>query len=96
MEGDPRMGHVEYRPEIADWINDKKDFTIRQKDWIICGGNERGGVEFSYPSGDHYKDSVAADNKYNKAQACIMEKGYHYIGSCKGPTGVYYACKHKK
>ena len=96
MEGDPRLGHVEYRPEIADWINSKKDFMARKKDWIICGGNERGGVELPHPSGDHYKDSVRADHNYDEAQACMIGKGYRYIGSCKGPEGVHYACRHKK
>ena len=96
MEGDPRSSHVEYRPEVADWMNSEKNFTDRSKDWIDCGGNDGGGIKLPRPTGNIDKDFAVGKIKYDETQACMMKKRYRYIGTCRGPEGVHYACKHKK
>ena len=95
MEGNPRAAHIEYRPQVAYWISDGKDYFTRQKDWLKCGGDDGGEVKLPLPTGNIHNDYAVANKKYDDAQYCMMKKGYHYVGSCRGPSGLRFACRKK-
>ena len=84
-------------PEIENWTKLNTDKAQRMKDWISCGGNSSGHVVFS-PSiqgRSFYDESVQGDKEYDAAQACMMKKGYKFIGSCRGPLSGRLSCKGK-
>ena len=73
-------------PEIEDWTKSNTDQAQRMKDWISCGGNNLGYVKLSplKPGQSPYDYTNQTDKQSDAAQACMMKKGYHYIGSCRG------------
>ena len=93
MNGDPSPT----LPELDNWTKLNIDQAQRMKDWISCGGNSSGHVAFS-PSiqgRSIYDESAQGEKEYNAAQGCMMRRGYHYTGSCRGPLSKRLACKGK-
>ena len=92
MNGDP----TPLPPEIEDWKNSNPNQAQRMKDWISCGGNSAGHVHFTpqthagLPTIEEYAE---ADKQSDAAQACMIKKGYHYTGSCRGEASRRLACK---
>ena len=96
MNGDP---NPRLTTEMQDWTKSNINEEQRQKDWISCGGNSAGHVEFTqvtHKGSLTYEDGIRADKEYDAAQACMMKNGYHYTGKCRGPMSGRYACKSKK
>ena len=84
--------------EMEDWTKSNTDQAQRMKDWISCGGNSAGHVHFTPVTHDGPPtpgDYIQANKEYDAAQACMMKKGYHYTGSCRGQQGLRLACKGK-
>ena len=79
-----------------EWTKPDIDQTQRKQDWISCGGYSGGSVHFTplkhegLPTTD---DNIQADKEYDAVQACMMKKGYKFIGSCKGPLSGRLSCK---
>ena len=91
MNGDPSPT----LPEIEDWTKSNTDQAQRMKDWISCGGNSAGHVVLSdQKNGQLLADhTIQVDKESDAAQACMIRKGYHYIGSCRGEPSRRIACK---
>ena len=82
--------------EREEWAKPSKDEKKREEDWISCGGNSAGHVNFPPLTHDGLltvDDYMQADKRSDAAQACMISKGYHYIGSCKGALSRRLACK---
>ena len=84
-------------PEIENWTKLNTDQVQRINDWISCGGNSLGYVKFSRlkPGQSSYVYTNQTDKQSDAAQACMMKKGYHYTGSCRGEASRRLACKGK-
>ena len=85
-------------PDIEEWTKSNTDAAQRKEDWISCGGNSAGYIKISpvTPTGGLTgEDHIRADKEYDAAQACMMKKGYKFIGSCRGPLSGRLSCKGK-
>ena len=83
-------------PDIDEWTKSNLNEAQRKEDWISCGGNSAGYVKISpvnHAGGLTAEDGFRADKEYDAAQACMMKKGYKFIGSCRGPLSGRLACK---
>ena len=79
-----------------EWIKENINEAQRQEDWLSCGGNSAGHVKISpltHTGIPTYQEAIQADREYDAVQACMMKKGYKFIGSCRGPLGGRLACK---
>ena len=78
-----------------EWTKPNLNEAQRKEDWISCGGNSVGHVKFSPPKKGQslYEESIQADKEYDTVQACMMKKGYKFIGSCRGPLSGRLSCK---
>ena len=71
------------KPYIAYWQKEGMTEEGRLKDWMACGGNERG--TFSWKVKQQLPDETddAARTRQNFAfQRCMIRSGYHYTGDC--------------
>ena len=79
-----------------EWTKSDLNEEQRKEEWISCGGTSRGVVYFTphkdegIPTNEEYKEM---DKQYNKVQACMIKKGYRFIGSCRGPLSGRLSCK---
>ena len=94
MNGDTFAPHVIDRDE---WTKPNLNEAQRKEDWISCGGNSAGYFAFNDTKEGQSRidQSIQADKEYDTGQACMMRKGYHYTGSCRGPLSGRLACKGK-
>ena len=79
-----------------EWTKPNLNEVQRKEDWISCGGNSAGYVKISpvnHKGGLTVEDGIQADKEYDAAQACMMKKGYHYTGSCRGEASRLLSCK---
>ena len=83
--------------DIDTWNKPNTNEAQKKQDWISCGGNKAGYFVFSdQKQGQSLTDyTIQADKEFNAGQACMMKKGYHYIGSCRGEPSKRLACKGK-
>ena len=82
MTGDPSAGK-DIKPYLAYWQKEGMTEEGRLKDWVACGGNERG--TFSWKVKQQLPDETddAARTRQNFAfQRCMSRSGYHYTGDC--------------
>ena len=80
------------------WIKQNLNEAQRKEDWIACGGTAGGIVHISSLTNEgihQIRDPQEWDKAYDAAQACMIKKGYHYIGSCRGEASRRLACKGK-
>ena len=71
------------KPYIAYWQKEGMTEEGRLKDWVACGGNERG--TFSWKVKQQLPDETddAARTRQNFAfQRCMIRSDYHYTGDC--------------
>jgi len=71
------------KPYLAYWQKEGMTEEGRLKDWVACGGNERG--TFSWKVKQQLPDETddAARTRQNFAfQRCMIRSGYHYTGDC--------------
>ena len=87
----PLLADIEY------WSKPNLDEAQKKKDWISCGGNSAGYFVFSRTKQGQSRvdEGIQADKEYDAGQACMMKKGYKFIGSCRGPLGLRLSCKGK-
>ena len=92
-QGDP---HPYTKLDIDEWTKSNTDEVKRKEDWISCGGYSGGSVHLTplkhngLPTTEEY---IQMDKEYDAVQACMMKKGYKFIGSCRGPLGRRLSCK---
>ena len=91
--GDPNRSTT---TEMEDWTKSNIDQVQRKEDWISCGGTSAGWIKFSpvthagsLTAQDGIEDNKAIDN----AQACMVSRGYHYTGKCRGERSRRFACR---
>ena len=71
------------KPYLAYWQKEWMTEEGRLKDWVACGGNERG--TFSWKVKQQLPDETddAARTRQNFAfQRCMIRSDYHYTGDC--------------
>ena len=92
MNGDTHSNRIFDRDE---WTKPNINDPQKKEDWISCGGNSAGIVAFSdKKQGQSLTDyTIQAQRESDAAQACMMKKGYKFIGSCKGELSIRLACK---
>ena len=95
MQGDP----YPEKPisELSRWKKNNDEEGQRMKDWLSCGGTNSGMVKLSSADRNlsRSEEIALADKEYDLAQACMINKGYIYIGKCRGPVSGRLACKKK-
>ena len=96
MEGDPRAGHVQYRPAVANWNKSGVEYSARLRDWINCGGDADGELKSLNIMVTQKNFVTLANKQYDESQSCMINKGYQYVGSCRGASGLRFACKNNK
>ena len=84
--------------DIEEWTKQNTNEVQRKEDWISCGGYSGGSVHLTplkhhgLPTTEEY---IQMDKEYDAVQACMMKKGYKFIGSCRGPLSGRLSCKGK-
>ena len=85
--------------DLSDWKSFRfSDDNHKKDDWISCGGTRGGMVKHSdiRPGLSHSDRIIELEKENNAAQKCMANKGYKFIGDCRGPLGGSYACRNKR
>ena len=94
MNGDPSPT----LSDIDEWTKLNTNEAQRMEDWISCGGTSRGTVHFTplaHKGGPTTDDYKKRDKESDAVQACMIKKGYKFIGSCRGELSGRLSCKGK-
>ena len=85
--------YEDYVKSIKHYIEwwDKPGMTVegRRQDWMECGGTSEGDFrpparKFEEMTRLGVTESIAYTRLESDMQRCIINKGYHYTGSCSG------------
>lgn len=70
-------------PLSHKWVKAGEAEEGRRRDWMECGGNERGWYYVdSSPDETLREYQEKSSKKHNEIQRCMINKGYQYNGRC--------------
>jgi len=95
MNGDP-SGGKNITPIRDYWILPGGTIEGRAQTWVVCGGADNGGYHLPQYVSTYAEITTENRKKFYQLQICMMQSGYHYIGSCEGEiASAYPACRNK-
>ena len=78
-------------PIRDDWDRAGTADDDRRREWVECGGSERGFYNVEKKDGESY--SAASKRTNHAIQRCMLKKGYRYIGPCSNAiTKAFPGC----